>query len=287
MTLKRRLFMTAIRFCQFLFQRKKLNNTLYFNLDANKTSNTNQVDIITVAFNNAQLIRQQIRLVKKYITDKSYTHIIADNSSDLNQRQIIRKLCEDEAIAYISLPKQWFNQIIRKPSYSHGASLNWLYYNVIKLRQPAFFAFIDHDIFPIHNYSFTKHFDEQTFYGEIKEQSLYWYLWAGFCCYKFSDVQQIKLDFFPHVIKGVYLDTGGANYPVLYKHYDKNSTRFTMTLLQRIREEDNDKDVSDYHANFIKTYDNAWIHTINGSNWAKIKAQNQKRDILNEILSKY
>lgn len=50
-----------------------------------------ELDIITIAFNNAKMIEYQILLIKKYLKD-SHTHIIADNSNNLNFRQEIRNI---------------------------------------------------------------------------------------------------------------------------------------------------------------------------------------------------
>lgn len=278
MTLKRRIFVFIINFFQFLFERKKLKNTVHFNININRAPD-NHLDIISIAFNNIQVVKHQIRLIQKNIIDDNYSHIIVDNSSDLRKREIIKSLCKKEGIAYVSLPKQYFNRIIRKPSYSHGAAMNWTYNNLIRIRKPAYFAFIDHDLFPVEKYSIKENLNNQDFFGTKIDRSNFWYLWAGFCFFNYSKIRGNKLNFFPCIIDNEYLDTGGSNYLSLYKNYDEKTLHFAVPKTeQKIREGDV------MHADFIHVYDTAWIHTINGSYWKKVKS---KDDIIEEILRSY
>ena len=43
--------------------------------------------LITIAYNNEALIRKQIELIKKYIKDENYTHVIVDNSPKREKRK--------------------------------------------------------------------------------------------------------------------------------------------------------------------------------------------------------
>ena len=140
MRLKRRLGLCYIQFFTYIFKLKKLHHTRHINCPAQKVSEPRQIDIITVAFNNEQYIEYQIKLIKKYITDPHVSFIVADNSSSDKKREIIYKLCQEHQVGYISIPR---NLIAKYPggSYTHGTTLNWLYYNVVKVRQPHVFGF--------------------------------------------------------------------------------------------------------------------------------------------------
>ena len=145
MKLKRRLWLCYIFFFTFLFKRKKLGHTVHFNFSATpEASHAEAIDIVTVAFNNETWIEYQIKLIRKYIHDKHVTFIVADNSSNPEKRKSISALCRKYNTGYISVPK---NMIAKHPggSYAHGTTLNWIYSNVIRLRKPDIFGFLDHD----------------------------------------------------------------------------------------------------------------------------------------------
>ena len=38
-------------------------------------------------------------------------------------------------------------------SYSNGAAMNYVYYHYIKKSRSRYFGFLDHDVFPIHDFS--------------------------------------------------------------------------------------------------------------------------------------
>ncbi len=274
MSIKRRIFETYIAFVQSLLYRHKVQDTLHIHYS--EQAPANGIDLISVAFNNIQVVQHQIRLVKKYIHDKPFTHIIVDNSSDPSKRKQIQALCDQEAVAYIAAPQSRFPL---RPSYSHGAVLNWIYKRMVQVRRPAYFAFIDHDIFPTKAYSFVEKIGPQPFYGAKVERGNAWYLWAGFCCFNREQVQDKKLNFFPTIIKGEYLDTGGSNYAAMYQSINPSTIRFTLP-----REEKQLRAGSDYHADFVHLYDAAWLHTINGSYWKQVAS---KDDIIERILSQY
>ena len=64
----------------------------------------NEIDIYIVAFNNDALIEKQIFFLEKNCLD-NYKLVIADNSSNLEVSQKIKKLCEKSRINYIKLPQ--------------------------------------------------------------------------------------------------------------------------------------------------------------------------------------
>lgn len=280
MRLRRRLWLCYIRFFTFIFKLTKLHHTKHINCLARKVSNPEQIDIITVAFNNKQFIEYQIKLIRKCITDSNIHFIVADNSSSTKKRKEIYELCQKYQVGYISIPR---NLIAKYPggSYTHGTTLNWLYYNVVKIRQPHVFGFLDHDLFPMEPISILEKLKNRDFYGRIREEKTGWWLWAGLCFFKYDKVKQLDLDFIPHMEKNVYLDTGGANYPILYKHY--NRLDLNLPVAQNIQISEGDE----YHADYIQTIDDCWLHMINGSNWKGIsnQAQQLKNNLIVEKLN--
>lgn len=281
MRLRRRIWLYYIHFFTFIFKQRKLRHTTHFNCSAEKITTPKQIDIISVAFNNEVFIEYQIKLIQKYILDNHVTFIVADNSSSKQKRQKINELCQKYQVGYISIPH---NLIAKYPggSYTHGTTLNWLYYNVVKIRQPYIFGFLDHDLFPIAPISILEKLNNKDFYGRVREQKTGWWLWAGLCFFKYDQVKHLALDFIPHMEQGVYLDTGGANYPILYKHYHLHE--LNLPIAQNIPISEGDE----YHADYIQTMDDCWLHMINGSNWKGISPQAQeiKNKLIEEKLNR-
>ncbi len=85
MSVKRRIFEAYIAVVQACLNRTRVQDTLHIHYA--EVAPAEGIDIISVAFNNLQVVQHQIRLVKKYIQDVNYTHIIVDNSSDSMKRQ--------------------------------------------------------------------------------------------------------------------------------------------------------------------------------------------------------
>ena len=277
----KRLFLK--QFLNFLMKQRiriSLEDTFTYNCNINPIRSKDHIDIVTIAFNNVFVIENQIRLIKKNLIDRNYTYTIADNSSNSSVREYIHNMCKKENVSYISLPKDYIKTITKRPSYSHGAAMNWIYSNYIIPRNSTFFGFIDHDIFPTKFYSILEKIGNQDFYGHIKEfGDGYWYLWAGFCFFKTDSVASMNINFFPTKLNGIYLDTGGSNYLTLYKNYSKKDIVFGKPIIQKsIREGD------DYHSDYIHFIDEIWLHTINASYWKKVV---QKEDLLAEILKTY
>ena len=54
-----------------------------------------------------------------------------------------------------------------------------------------------------------------------------WFLWAGYCTFRYDAVKDKPLDFGQDWFVG--LDTGGANWDVLYRHVDRAALREAPT----------------------------------------------------------
>lgn len=275
MTPKRILFRLAVRSLEQMMLSHSFRRCQSINLNVEKIEQQRHVDIVTIAFNNTNLLEHQIRLVKKYLTG-NYTHIIADNSSDPNVRQQNLDLCETENIACVSLPPNKLS--IFGGSYSHACSLNWVYKHIIKKRNATYFGFIDHDLFPIKQLSIPKKFGSQVIYGHLREREKYWYLWSGLCFFDSAFTRNKKIDFMPIKLNGVYLDSGGGNWKSLYSHLNLNVLDFVSVKTENIREGNS------RHSDQIEYFDDCWLHTINGSYWKKVES---KEDFIKKILFAY
>jgi hypothetical protein len=168
--------------------------------------------LISIAFEDADLIDWQSRLVRRYVPSAEY--VVVDNSRSVKGAQAIRRICEKRGCSYLLTPENpWHGSASR----SHGLALNWALENVVRSRRPKAFGFIDADVFPLEVTNPFEPLKQQDFFGVVRHSGERWYLWAGFCFFQFSLVERFPLNFSQAWFLG--LDTGGANWNALYKHY--------------------------------------------------------------------
>ncbi|MBZ9761435.1 hypothetical protein LB553_11180 [Mesorhizobium sp. CA8] len=156
------------------------------------------------------------------------TLAVVDNSTGRASREAIESICKVRDVPYLALPMRVEKHLSR----SHGTAINWTYHNIIRHLEPELFGFIDHDCFPVVPFDIPAKMEEKAVYGKLflpgrnhihepKPTDRHWNLWAGFCFYRFSATAGRKLNFEPRLNMG--LDTGGANWKVLYSHLDRAS----------------------------------------------------------------
>lgn len=264
MKVSRVLYLSLVWVLERLFTLKKLNRCLCFNFGKYSYA-PQRLDLLTIAFNNKEVVEQQARLVKKHIKG-AFNYIVADNSSDKNISLKIREFCKENDIIYVRLPKNRLGLV--SASYSHAASLNWVYQQIIVPRKPAYFGFIDHDLFPIDSIDIVEKMGNAPIYGRVVRRGNFWYLWAGLCFFHFDFVKNKRLNFLPTTIDNEYLDSGGGNWQNIYSTIDISTLTPCEVKTEQIREGEN------YHSDFIQYMDNCWLHLINGSNWANTKPKN-------------
>jgi hypothetical protein len=174
--------------------------------------------LLTVAFEDPDILDAHLRLCRKFVA--SDTHIVGDNSRDAAVVQVNRRITEANGAYHIWLPENpWSSR--NAGSRSHGAAMTWLWRNVLKPRRPKAFGFLDHDLFPTEPENPFELLSRHDFHGDQRSAGKRWFLWAGYCFFNFSAVETIDLDFGLDWFAG--LDTGGANYEVLYKHVDRHA----------------------------------------------------------------
>ena len=274
MTPKRMLFRTYVRTLEALTMMRRPVNICHL---PTQPLEHKQIDIITVAFNNAELIRLQELFLQKFITDK-FTHIVVDNSTDKNVRKEIYAFCKKEGIAYIGLPKTLLNLV--GGSYSHAMSINYVYRHIIRKRKPYAFGIIDHDIFPTKPISIFEKLYQQPIYGPLRHRDRWWYLSAIMSFFRFDFVENKKMDFMPVTPEKIYLDSGGGNWYDLYSHLDLSQLSFPDEEIVPLREG------GDRHADSLEYFDHRhWLHTINGSCWKPIPEEAEKATLIRKLLN--
>lgn len=250
--------------------------------------------IVTVAFNKPELIEKQIELVKRYCMDPSYKHVIVDNSTNKKARKSIEDICSRNFIDYIPVP-QLPNKLSRTRFFwycaSEGIALNW-FWNILmqkykdavgvnesgkkSINHPRYFAIIDHDLLPFKDFSLVEKISGKDFYGVDRHRDDTWYLWPGYLMLDLDAVKSRDIDFMPCFVGKTFLDTGGRNWHALYKDYQRKPEMFAKDKTIRL---DNTKELRSqndiYHRDCIQIIDGAWVHLVNGSNYAKLKGKDK------------
>ncbi len=231
--------------------------------------------LVTVAFSDQQLIDWQAQLMRAYLPPPVY--LIADNSPDDASAAEIAMIAERHGSPYVRLPANpWelFNPLRGYASRSHGISMNWLWRNIILPGEPEAFGFLDHDLFPTAPDDPFSALSTQDFYGFVRSFGPRWFLWAGFCVFKFDNVRHKPLDFGPDWF--VELDTGGGNWEVLYRHVDRALLREPRYWEVPFRP---GLDIKDG----LMQWFGAWVHEFQHAGRPELAAE--KREALGRLLA--
>jgi hypothetical protein len=179
--------------------------------------------LVTIAFSDPAVIRWQSRLVRHCVPGAR--HVVVDNSPADDAAEEIGRIAG--ADNYLRAPDNpWLGDAASR---SHGIALNWAWDNLIRPGEPEAFGFLDHDIFPT---AFDDPFAPlatQDVYGVVRTVGPRWFLWAGFCMFRFAAVKNAPLDFGQDWFAG--LDTGGGNWDVLYRRIHVATLRQPATHL--------------------------------------------------------
>ena len=229
--------------------------------------------------------------VKKLGRDENYRHVIVDNSPKKSARKQMKQICERKGVDYVCVPL-YIDKLISHKLFgnglSHGAAINWMFYHVLKYNQPESFALLDHDVLPLKEFSLKEILISRDFYGVERNKGVAWYLWPGWCVFKYDLIEKYKPNFLPVFVNDVYLDSGGGNYEHLYCHYDLNHIVFPDVVTKRVKKTDGLHKHNDiYHGDCVQYIDHAWLHVINGSNCAHISGKEEFVDYILDNLEDF
>ena len=222
--------------------------------------------LITVAFEDAQAIDWQIRLVRRYVACD--LHLIADNTPDDTLAAAVQQAAEGAGALYLRLPSSR-----ARASRSHGLALNWLWRNLVRPGAPEAFGFLDDDLFPTIPDDPFAPLATQDFFGVVRWAGPRWFLWAGYCTFRFAAVKDRPLDFRQDWFIG--LDTGGGNWAPLYRHFDIDRLRQAPIASAPYR-----ADVPASEGQFHWT--RGWLHEVGSSDRPGLEAD--KRRVVAELL---
>ena len=207
----------------------------------------NNTIIIIITYNNADLINRQVQCIKKFCKDQ-FDIVIIDNS---DKKDVI------DAIQYYNSTLKclyYKTQSAEKDSSkSHCFAANFAYNKYKDLYK--YFAFLDHDLFPVMDFSVEKILD---------------------LLFNNSKIEQPLIDFSTN--QEFELDTGGNLYKVIEKYNTEEFIFFNEQYSQNPY-------FNKSHYNFYSMINNEmFMHFINGSNWNNSEHQVERINSLLNIL---
>ena len=202
--------------------------------------------LVVIAFEQPWALDWLLAMAKRHVEDA--TAIVLDNSRSDGMRGRIAEVCRAHGTPCLGLPANSTTHVNR----SHGMAMNWGFYNVVRRIRPSSFAFIDHDLIPLQKIRMEDKLGDQPIYGMRLVRAMAWQLWAGYCMYDFARLGDRPLNFLYDFSLG--LDTGGRNWPRVYRDLDPAQLRFAHSDKVEI------KDPVSGEAAKVQWVDDAWFH---------------------------
>lgn len=216
--------------------------------------------VVIIAFNDSRLIEKQLKLIDKFCVDCPDI-IIFDNSNF----QCINAAFKSHHIYYNFMEGYYLN-----PSDSHSLAANTAY----KMFAPNYdkILFLDHDCFPIKEFSINKILNGSHVAG-LGQQKSKTYFWPGCVAFDVKKLNGFPVDFSTNQEYG--LDTGGN---LFYLFEKLGGVCFNEQCIMNPY-----FTVPPY--NFYSTIHNGtFMHFTNASNWNKTPLNEQRIETLYKIL---
>lgn len=203
--------------------------------------------IVIITYNQEKLITKQIECIRKFCND-DFEIVVIDNSTNPETIEAIKYYCGQLGVELIKTSASSKNG---SDSHSFAANLSY----VILKGKYDFFFYLDHDCFPVKEFSVKEILNDQTFAG-IGQQKSELYLWPGCLMFDSRKVNDGDIDFSPCHKRG--LDTGGNLYRAIKEH--------GAVLFNEAYEQNAHFPHPPYNF-YSMINDGMFMHFINASNW--------------------
>jgi len=251
--------------------RKRLLHWLYVRKASagagGKTSGTSPFIVISVAFNNPDLIALQAEALARFV-ESDYEFVVVDNSSDADKRQEIQSITENCAGEYVGAPSNPYSWI--DPSLSHSLAMDWAWRNLVTPRTNPFVVLLDHDLFPVAPVTLEGVIGSAHLAGFKRVSGDRWLLWPGLLVINRSLVEHFRISFMPKK----NTDSGGSLWWSIYSKLDSRSIRF-LTREEIVFADDSIR-AGDGSSGEVHLFDDTWLHLVDGSGWSDGVAKAQR-----------
>ena len=265
--------------------------------------NKEELEIYIIAYNNLFCVEYQIKAFGAFCLD-DHKLIVIDSNCGQHQRNTEDKkeLCKKYDVEFLELPGH-LSGGLKNPSVILAEKLNYVFDNIIRVREPKYFALIDQDFFPFKKFTVRETLDKYGMYGDVNEMDGHkteshlpddivdgpWTIHPWLSFYKYDTVKGFNLNWYP----SPGFDCGGGNWEALIKPggFDKrNYWRRHKTIMYFPFDSISGSGPEMYESHYFKwndidvysqvqIYDGAFIHMLNSkylddplnpkTNWCK------------------
>ena len=205
--------------------------------------------------------------IGKFCKDE-YDIIIVDNSDKPEVIEAIKYYVSNLKCLYYKTRATSSNA-----SDSHTFACNFAYMTL--KNNYGYFAFLDHDIFPIREFSIKEILTDKIIAGIGQEKSKK-YIWAGCVLFDNNKIDHDLIDFSTN--HELQLDTGGQLYKVIEKYGEGACMFFNETYHQN-------EGFNKTFYNWYATINNdMFMHFVNASNWNPTERHQERINSLLNIL---
>lgn len=192
------------------------------------------IEVYVIAYNNLFCVEYQIKTFKAFCKDEYKLIIVDSNCGEHTKNSEDKKIiCDRYGVELITLPNnlsmkgQWHSLVL-------GHKLNYVYNEIIKKRNPKYFAFIDQDFFPFTEFSIKDILDKNGIYGDIMEMSGQssksinelndspWVIHPWLSFYRLDFLDGYDMNWLP----SPNFDTGGSNWEVFFSKKNINKKNY-------------------------------------------------------------
>lgn len=264
---------------------------------------TYKIAFLTIAFNVPEFIEHQTRCIKRFCKDKQYDILIVDNSNIETCRKNIQQQCESLDVKYFKIES---NIVKPKKLDSSGDHAFALRYGFNKFKDDYDYVFfLDHDIFPIKDFSVAEFLklntENKLIAAGLPQGSNKTFFWAG--CFLLNmrgcDLNLIG-NFSP--IHALGLDTNGDSHKLL-EVYEKDrfcffneqfiiNNRFLDIISNKQDEvrQNGGGEVNDPYKEYQLIANGTFLHFRGGSNYVSCILYGERMgslfNVLNEKINK-
>jgi len=263
------------------------------NLSIENNNNNDIIDLCLLNFRQPTLLRENLRLVKKYFKDL-YNYTIFDVYYDETTLIENSSICKDFGFSYVCfdiLPKYKNIWLCDRLGLKMDCMLRY-----VKSRKSKYIGYIQQDIYFIKDFMCMDDLIKNKCYGRCLESKDFWYLWNGF---SFFDVDYFEdLDFFPNSPGSLKYkadrpnyENGGGNYYLYFRNRYKKEQFIGMNSGYSIYI-NGDKSTNPYSDDIKDVIcesmrNESLIHGLAVSNWCNRDGIDIKNLKLLELLKRY
>lgn len=262
-----------------------------------------KIAFLIIGYNVSSFIEPQTKCIKRFCKDEQYDIIVVDNSSSEVLRANLEKQCGVLDVKYFKIESDIVKPKKIDPSHDHAFALRYAF-NKFKNEYDYIF-FLDHDLFPIKEFSVAEFLklntENKLIAAGLPQGSNKHFFWAGCFLLNMRDVDLSLIgDFSPNYSLG--LDTNGDTYKLLEVYNKDRFCFFTEEFIMNNRflniisnkqdemRQNNGSDVNDPYKEYQLIADGTFLHFRGSSNYVNCILYGERMgslfNVLNEKISK-